>query len=89
MNMKASSVLCYNEDLLFICVVLLLLLYCAKDTDFLLEIGRRCHTQNKQRSAMQATELHATEQSQDLLAGQAQQAVADHELCPWIYDEDN
>ena len=88
MNMKASSVLCYNEELLFICVVFLLL-YCAKDTDFLLEIGRRCHTQNKQRSAMQATELHATEQSQDLLAGQAQQAVADHELCPWIYDEDN
>ena len=72
MNMKASNVLCYNEELLFICVVLLLLLYCAKDTDFLLEIGRRCHTQNKQRSAMQATELHATEQSQDLLAGQAQ-----------------
>ena len=70
------------------CIAVVVVLH-AKDTDFLLEIGRRCHTQNKQRSAMQATELHATEQSQDLLAGQAQQAVADHELCPWIYDEDN
>ena len=87
--MKASNVLCYNEELLFICVVLLLLLYCAKDTDFLLEIGRRCHTQNKQRSAMQTTELHATEQSQDLLTGQAQQVMADHEVFPCIYDEDN
>ena len=57
--MKASNVLCYNEELLFICVVLLLLLYCIKDTDFCLKLadGATPRTSNdllrKQLSSMQ------------------------------------